>query len=779
MKRILFVLCLFFCWGAFAETDPAPQPRQAGDGLWGYVDASDRWVISPQFTAAEDFRGQYAAVSVAFAPKTESGYARPINDGIIDSSGAFALPPQYTVESGWYEGWGSFGTWDKGYYVVSQTGDGSGPFGFFDVRSGFFSGLIFEQIWSAYGEGDLIPVVEERDGILYLGYAERTSGKLVLPYEYYLYDGVEAPSFDEGIAVMAHVADFDEDAYETVPDDYFLLTAQGETIALPDGILPMPFHSMSEGLICVQDKETDRIGYADKQGSIVIPPQFERAEAFHQGRARVTFPNGRYALIDREGRILLREEDEQFSVVMAPHTAEATRPLYAVKDQKGQYGYIDAQGHTVIPPQFTFAEDFRGDYATVTVRSEARDQDFYALIDAQGNWVFPPDKRLTVIHQAGNSRFTPRYLGGKNTGIYVLSFQDRKNHVQYGYLDVPTGFFSGFLYDKIILAGVIPTWEWFSTHVDVDISKLIPIVMDGKAGYVDRKTGKIILPCRYDPDRALGFENGYAAVAYPKGSIDDKGWLLIDETGRETLPPRETRLDPTGRVGNGLFPVIDSLSGLVGYMNLKGELVLPAVYEHAISFDNGYATVWTPDRMWHLIDTEGNPQEKTYEFLSPDLYYVPTEEKGGTLKFCRADHTPLFDITAPGIVSCGDFTKGVTWYEVQPDKEKPEYFYGLINDRGEIITPPKFQNASNDYRDENGFHEGLCAMRDIDTQKIGYIDEAGQWVIAPQYDHAAAFHNGAAWVEMTAAKDSLGAERLIDRAGRVLYCEDDRETEEE
>ncbi len=778
MKRILLVLCLLFCWGALAETDHAPHPQQAGDGLWGYADASGRWVIPPRFTAAEDFRGQYAAVSVAFAPKTESGYARPINDGIIDSSGAFALPPQYTVESGWYDGWGTFGTWDKGYYIVSQA-DGAGPSGFFDVRSGFFSGLLFEKVWSAYGEGDLIPVVETRGDIPYLGYAERTSGKLVLPYEYYLYDGAEAPSFDEGVAVMAHVAGFDEEACETVPGDYFLLTAQGETIALPEGILPMPFHAMSEGLIFVKDQETDLIGYADKQGSIVIPPQFERAEAFQQGRARVTFPDGRYALIDREGRILLREEDERFSVAMAPYTAEATRPLYAIKDQNGQYGYIDAQGHTVIPPQFAFAEDFRGDYATVTVHFEARDEDFCALIDTQGNWVFPPNKRLSILSQAGNSRFTPQYLGGKHTGIYRLTFGESGLSAKEGYLDVATGFFSGFVYDRIITTGKISSGEWFHNAQDVDVQKLLPVVMDGKAGYVDRKTGKLALPCRYDPDRALGFENGYAAIAYPKGSIADKGWLLIDETGREILPPHGTRLDPTGWVGNGLFPVIDSLSGLIGYMNLKGELALPAVYEHAVSFDNGYATVWTPDRMWHLIDTEGNPQEETYAFLSPDLYYVRTEEKGGTLKFRRADHTPLFDVTAPGIVSCGDFTKGVTWYEVQPDKDKLEYFYGLINDRGEIITPPKFKSVSSGNLLTDGFHEGLCAMRDTGTQKIGYIDETGKWVIAPQYDRATAFHSGAAWVEMTAAKVGLGAERLIDRAGRVLYCEDDRETEEE
>ena len=43
--------------------------------------------------------------------------------------------------------------------------------------------------------------------------------------------------------------------------------------------------------------------------------------------------------------------------------AEEGKPLIAVKGENGLWGYIDCRGNPVIPCTFTWAEDFRGDYA--------------------------------------------------------------------------------------------------------------------------------------------------------------------------------------------------------------------------------------------------------------------------------------------------------------------------------------------------------------------------------------------------------------------------------
>lgn len=46
--------------------------------------------------------------------------------------------------------------------------------------------------------------------------------------------------------------------------------------------------------------------------------------------------------------------------------------------------------------------------------------------------------------------------------------------------------------------------------------------------------------------------------------------------------------------------------------------------------------------------------------------------------------------------------------------------------------------------------------------KKGFVDEEGNWIIAPQYDDMDVFREGVAWVK---ADDSWG---LVDHEGRVL-----------
>ena len=134
-----------------------------------------------------------------------------------------------------------------------------GLVGFFDVRSGFFSGLKFSSLWTGRGEGDLIPVVEEHGDISYLGYADRTTGEMVLPCEYYLNWEAAVTTFPEGVGVLARVAGYDEEEGEAIPGEYMLLTRDGEVISLPEGIIPCYWADMSEGLIAVTKTTQHRV----------------------------------------------------------------------------------------------------------------------------------------------------------------------------------------------------------------------------------------------------------------------------------------------------------------------------------------------------------------------------------------------------------------------------------------------------------------------------------------------------------------------------------------
>ena len=88
-------------------------------------------------------------------------------------------------------------------------------------------------------------------------------------------------------------------------------------------------------------EENGKYGYMDKDGNVVINPQFDRADDFSEGLARVR-----------------------------------------IGDEKtGKWGYIDKEGKFVINPQFDCAEDFSEGLAKVKVGGK------YGWIDKTGKIV--------------------------------------------------------------------------------------------------------------------------------------------------------------------------------------------------------------------------------------------------------------------------------------------------------------------------------------------------------------------------------------------------------
>lgn len=89
-------------------------------------------------------------------------------------------------------------------------------------------------------------------------------------------------------------------------------------------------------------------------------------------------------------------------------------------------------------------------------------------------------------------------------------------------------------------------------------------------GYQDQ-TGKIVIPHKYV--RAGDFQNGIASVMVPE-IPSQVGWV-IDEKGNTVL---ETNYVDLGDFHNGLASFKRAGSKLYGYMNIKGETVLPEKY---------------------------------------------------------------------------------------------------------------------------------------------------------------------------------------------------------
>lgn len=276
MKKLLLYLLVCLMLPAIAKAETL-YPAKADNGLWGYINAETEWIIAPQFDGTNGFRGDYAAAwmipdEAKLSDWSDYDWLDYDCMGVIDRAGNWVLTPEYSLSSGQSGDW--FGGKDEGIWLVNQW-ESSDMMGFFDIPSGTFSGLKWYEVWHWCSDSRLIPVIDREN--YNAGYANRSTGELVIPHLYY---SVDPANFNDGVASVAVALEGEE----ITP--WHLINEQGETIPLPEGYASDYANDFSCGRIAVVSPE-GLWGYADRKGKIVIPAQFDWADQFHEGYAEV------------------------------------------------------------------------------------------------------------------------------------------------------------------------------------------------------------------------------------------------------------------------------------------------------------------------------------------------------------------------------------------------------------------------------------------------------------------------------------------------------------
>ncbi|TBL72477.1 WG repeat-containing protein [Paenibacillus thalictri] len=148
-------------------------------------------------------------------------------------------------------------------------------------------------------------------------------------------------------------------------------------------------------------------GLIDTNGHFAVQPVYASISPFSEGRAVVIDRQG-FKLMDEAGRIVT---GKAYSYI-AP-LSDGRAMFYVMgSDNVSHYGYLDADGHEVIPARFLEAGDFSNGKAVVKIKDNE-----YALIDRNG-------RRLATYPFA--------FVGGLGDGL--LPFQQVANG-KYGYID--------------------------------------------------------------------------------------------------------------------------------------------------------------------------------------------------------------------------------------------------------------------------------------------------------------------------------------------------------
>ncbi|MEF3306335.1 WG repeat-containing protein [Paenibacillus sp. GYB003] len=239
--------------------------------------------------------------------------------------------------------------------------------------------------------------------------------------------------------------------------------------------------------------------------------------------------------------------------VRSASASAAARPaapfLYpvAVKTASGNlWGYIDESGRIAVAPQFDYAYDFQPNRLAIVQRGDKQ-----GAIDLYGRYVVRPiydsispfsEGRSAVIDGQGfkviddlGHPLTPKpygYIGSYREGRAVFAERGEDGPSMYGYLDLQ---------------------------------------------------GKEAIPARFS--EANDFADGKAVVRTKDGE-----YALIDPDGT-TLASYPYAF--VGNPGDGLLAFRKEADGKYGYMDEKGNVVIPPRFTGALPFEDGYAIVDT------------------------------------------------------------------------------------------------------------------------------------------------------------------------------------------
>lgn len=302
------------------------------------------------------------------------------------------------------------------------------------------------------------------------------------------------------------------------------------------------------------------------------------------------------------------------------------------------------------------------------------------------------------------------------------------------------------------------------------------VAQDEKWGMVN-KTGKEVLPCRFDE---LGFmENTGNRVLrifkkeHKYGLIDSLGrlavsaqyeaigsftegrlavkrnnhWGFVDRNGLEVVP---CRFDEVAQFSEGLAAV--RIGSKWGYIDKNGHEELPFVFSKAGRFGNGLAPAKKAGPCYGYINRSGQwaiqPQYPMAHAFDRGVAIVE-KHTGEYLRAGLIDTSGNY-ISKPRFLSIADFdAHGLAVVALGGFPTK----YALLNLRGELIT-------SDPFRFIGEFHEGLARVQLGD--RFGFINTAGRLVIKAEFQKASDFSEGKAAVWMD------GRCGFIDRSGNIV-----------
>lgn len=220
-----------------------------------------------------------------------------------------------------------------------------------------------------------------------------SKGKYVIDAQY-----KDATEFSEGLAFVVMDGD-----YPTCIDK------SSKTVFVAKQVKAVS--QFTEGFAAFVNND-GKAGYMDKSGKTVINPQFDVADVFREGMARVC-KDGKWGYINTKGDVIINFQFED---------AYSFSEGLALVGNGEKYGYIDKNGQFVINPQFEKAFSFVNDMAYIESGDQA------GFIDKKGDMVINPQFEYATSFNDGMAAIEQNdswgYIDTKGKLVINPQFED-------------------------------------------------------------------------------------------------------------------------------------------------------------------------------------------------------------------------------------------------------------------------------------------------------------------------------------------------------------------
>lgn len=441
-----------------------------------------------------------------------------------------------------------------------------------------------------------------------------------------------------------------------------------------------------------------------------------------------------------------------------------------ISQRYGNYGYIDKTGKLVIPEIFSTAKDFNNGYASVKLNFHN------AIIDKTGKTITCPvnfdsvetfseglfiiknsNSTYSAINEKGELIIpsgTYGYISEFKNGLAIYSRKNEKNSTYYGLINPKGVEITPPVYNLIWWDDKSGNYLTLTNTVGTIINSQGIEVFKGNyvsTGFINGLAlVKINDYYTYVNEKGIAFYKDNYAIVYK--IIED--YVTVFNEGRAFV----------GESQGNYMAKCQMIDTNLKYVKM-GIFFYGGTISDGLMFYNGIARVSCNKSVYSkigFIDKEGNYIVSCdYAPMSPSYFYennyapVALELQG---KF--------------GLInSKGELVVPLKYDRIQIYKNVIAVYFedinkwGLINDKDSMIVKPTFN-----YIDVYTEYQDYMPAKSSETMKWGYVNRKGVWVIKPIYDYAYSFSkNGKAVVEIG---KKFG---LINKTGAYIYpCQYDK-----